>query len=128
MLALPGCTVFGRARPVVLATSAPCTPLVPSQWTAKSEDGGGVQHTPDPEPAPAAPAKPVGVELPTQGWVDYWKSMYQWAFGEQKKWINFGISESQKVEDANGRTRDAVVGIISTCEARDAAAIAKGAH
>ena len=48
----------------------------------------------------------------------------EWAFGEQRKWINFGIAEAQQVENANGRTRDAIA-IVGSCERRDAAAVKK---
>lgn len=48
--------------------------------------------------------------------------MYELALGELKKWSGFGVAEAQKVEDANGRTRDAI-GITEQCEKRDAAAV-----
>ncbi len=110
MLALPGCTVFGRAK-LVAPSSAPCADLVPTAWK------DGVAHTPDPAPAPPAP-----VVNPTTA--PDWRAMYDWALGETKKWAGFGVSEAQRVEDANGRTRDSVQ-IIGDCERRDAAAIKK---
>lgn len=118
MLALPGCTVFGGAKPNVIVSKTRCADLVPDRWTASAEQGGGVQHAPDPEPAAPAPTKPQGVEAPTATWLDYWRSMYQWALAEQKKWTGFGVAEAQKVEDANGRTRDSVK-LIGDCEDRD---------
>ncbi len=118
MLALPGCTVFGGSKPNVIVSKTRCADLVPDRWTAPADKGGGVSHAPDPEPAPPAPAKPQGVEAPTTSWLDYWKSMYQWALDEQKKWANFGVAEAQKVEDANGRTRDSVK-LVGDCEDRD---------
>ena len=41
-----------------------------------------------------------------------------------KAWIGFGVAEAGNVEIANRRTHDAM-GIVSRCEARDAAAVNK---
>lgn len=41
---------------------------------------------------------------------------------EQKKWTVFALSEANKVDQANGRTADAI-GIVGRCEARDAKAV-----
>lgn len=111
--------MFGGKRALVLASDAPCTELVPSTWL------DGVQHTPDPDPAPPAPAQPVS-SAPESAKTDYWRSMYELALGELKKWTGFGVSEYQKTEDANGRTRDSI-GIASSCEKRDAEAVKRAA-
>lgn len=50
--------------------------------------------------------------------------MYDWAMGELKSWTNYGVAETQKVEDANGRTTDSI-NIVEDCEKRDAAAVKK---
>ena len=42
-------------------------------------------------------------------------------------WEVFADAQTGKLDQANGRTRD-TVGIISRCEARDAAAMRKAAH
>jgi hypothetical protein len=55
---------------------------------------------------------------------DYWRAKYDHALGELKKWVGFGVAEAQQVENADGRTRDAVA-ITSGCEKRDAASIRK---
>jgi hypothetical protein len=68
----------------------------------------GVDHTPIPDPAPAKPADPPGV--------------LAWTLDELKKWTGFGISEAARVDQANGRTADAI-GIVARCEARDAKAV-----
>jgi len=39
-----------------------------------------------------------------------------------KSWIGFGLGEAGQLAKANWRTRDAI-GIVSRCEARDAAAV-----
>jgi hypothetical protein len=115
MLASTGCTVFGGRRAVVLAADAPCANLVPSTWAE------GVAHTPDPAPAPPAPAAPAAT-APESARTDYFRSMYELALGELRKWTSFAVSEAQNVENANGRTRDSVA-IIRGCETRDAAAV-----
>jgi hypothetical protein len=112
--------VFGGKQALVIAPEVDCAGLVPTRWRA------GVQHTPDPAPAPAQPAQPVPT-APDRTWMDYWHSMYDVTLGEQKKWVGFGVSEYQKVEDANGRTND-VIDITSDCEKRAAAAVKKAAH
>lgn len=120
MLASTGCTVFGRGRPVINAADAPCSNLVPSAWH------DGVEHTPDPAPAPAAPAQPAA-NAPEAQQTSYWRAMYELAIGELRKWTGFAVAESQRVEDANGRTRDSI-DITRQCEQRDAAAVRRAAH
>jgi len=39
-------------------------------------------------------------------------------------WVAFADAQTGKLDDANGRTRDAI-GIVERCEARDAAAVKK---
>jgi hypothetical protein len=107
--------VFGGKRALVVAADTPCAELVPTPWR------DGVAHAPDPAPAPAGPVAPAAT-APESAKTDYWRAMYEWALGETKKWTGFGVAEAQRVEDANGRTRDAI-SIISTCEKRDADAV-----
>ena len=38
------------------------------------------------------------------------------------EWVAFGDAQTAKLDQANGRTRDAI-GIVTRCEARDAAAL-----
>jgi hypothetical protein len=102
---------------VVIAPDAPCTNLVPDRWRQ------GVDHAPEPAPAPPAPAAPAS-NAPESAKTTYWKSMYDWAMGELKSWTNYGVAETQKVEDANGRTTDSI-NIVEDCEKRDAAAVKK---
>lgn len=42
-------------------------------------------------------------------------------------WIVFGDAQTGKLDQANGRTKDAI-GIVERCEQRDAAAIKKATH
>lgn len=112
---MPGCIGLRSAPPIVLAADVPCSRLVPTQWVAAPEDGGGVAHAPEPEKAAPAP-----VANPST--VDDWRRMYEWALVELKKWTGYAVAETQKVEDANGRARDQHQ-ITSECEKRDAAAI-----
>jgi hypothetical protein len=63
---------------------------------------------PMPDPAPNKPADSPGV--------------IAWTLDELKKWTGFAVSEANKVDQANGRTADAI-GIVARCEARDAAAV-----
>jgi len=44
------------------------------------------------------------------------------ALEEQKKWEVFGLETANRLDQANGRTADAI-GIIERCEERDAAAV-----
>lgn len=97
-LAVPACV----GRPVVVASASHCTSLIPAEW------GKGIEGAP--VPAPAAP-KPAGVA----------EQLAQ-AIEELKKWVGFGVDESNRREQANGRTRDAI-GIARRCEERDAAAV-----
>lgn len=115
MLASTGCTVFGGRRVAVTAADAPCTNLVPTAWH------DGVDHTPDPAPAPPAPVPPAA-NAPEAQQTGYWRAMYELAIGELRKWAGFAVAESQQVENANGRTRDAI-DITRGCEQRDAAAV-----
>jgi hypothetical protein len=121
MLASTGCTVFGgKQEALVVAANPDCAGLVPSRWRA------GVSHTKDPTPASAQPVKPANTASADQQ-IGYWRSMYELALGELKKWVGFGVSESQKVEDANGRTTD-TLDIVSDCEKRAAAAVKRASH
>lgn len=115
MLAATGCTLFGGGDSLVVAADAACTELVPSTWAE------GVEHAPDPAPAPPGPVAPAAT-APESAKTEYWRAMYGWALDELKKWTGFGVAEAQKVEDANGRTRDAIE-IVGGCERRDAAAV-----
>jgi len=76
--------------------------LIPPDWA------NGVEHTPIPAAAPPKPADQPGV--------------LAWTLDELKKWTGFGVSEANKVDQANGRTADAI-GIVGRCEARDAKAV-----
>lgn len=118
MLASTGCTVFGGKRAIVVAADTPCTNLVPTTWR------DGVAHAADPSPAKAKPAEPPA-NASDSAKAQYWQVMYDLAMEELRKWTLFGVSEAQMVEDANGRTRDAI-DIVAGCEARDAAAVKKG--
>jgi hypothetical protein len=42
-------------------------------------------------------------------------------------WIAFGDAQTGKLDQANGRTKDAIE-IVQRCEARDAAAVKKATH
>lgn len=42
-------------------------------------------------------------------------------------WIEFGDAQTGKLDQANGRTKDAI-GIVERCEARDKAAVEKGSR
>lgn len=99
MLAATAC-----ARPVVLASPSSCASLIPAEWEK------GVDGAPEPSPAEPAPATPEG--------------RYTQAIAELKKWVGFGVDESNRREQANGRTRDAI-GIVRRCEQRDADAVRK---
>lgn len=44
------------------------------------------------------------------------------AIDELKAWVGFGVEQSARVDQADGRYRDAV-GIVRRCEARDASAV-----
>jgi hypothetical protein len=120
MLASTGCTVFGGKRALVIAPEVDCAGLVPTRWR------DGVTHTADPAPAPQAPVMPAA-NAPQEQWSRYWRAMYELSLGEQKKWTGFGVSEYQKVEDANGRTND-TLDIVSDCEKRAAAAVKKASR
>lgn len=61
---------------------------------------------------------------PGQDAATLWQNRYGWALDEQKKWAAYGVSEANKVDQANGRTTDSI-GIVTRCEARDAAAVKK---
>lgn len=104
---------------MVIAPDANCPALVPDRWRQ------GVDHAPEPAPAPPAPVAPAA-NAPEVAKTAYWKSMYDWAMGELKSWTNYGVAETQKVEDANGRTTDSLH-IVEECEKRNSAAIKKAA-
>lgn len=96
-----------------MASPSACASLLPAEWAA------GVDHGDMPAPAAAMPQP-----APSQDAATLWKNRYGWALDEQKKWAAFGVSEANKVDQANGRTADAI-GIVTRCEARDAAAVKK---
>ena len=85
-----------------MASPSACTELIPAGWAK------GVDHTSLPEPAPVKPADQPGVVA--------------WTLDELKKWTGFGVSEANKLDQANGRTSD-VIGIVRRCEERDAKAV-----
>lgn len=93
----------------IVAAPSACADLLPADWK------NGVEHTSPPEPA--AP-KPQG----DQATVPFWRAMTDWTLVELKKWTGFGVSEAAKLDQANGRTADAI-GIVERCEARDAKAV-----
>jgi hypothetical protein len=99
-LAAQGCA----GNPVIVASSASCPSLVPSEWES------GVEGAP--VPAAAGP-KPATFE-----------GQLAQAIFELKAWVGFGVDESSRREQANGRYRDAM-GIIRRCTERDAAAVKK---
>lgn len=91
MLSIPLCAMLGLgacagAPPIVTASAAACSTLLPPEWR------NGVE----------------GAELP--------------AGDNVGDWIAFGDAQTGRLDQANGRTRDAI-GIVERCEARDAAAI-----
>jgi hypothetical protein len=85
-----------------VASPSACADLIPADWAK------GVDHTPIPDAAPAKPTDQPGI--------------LAWTLDELKKWTGFGVSEAAKVDQANGRTADAI-GIVARCEARDAKAV-----
>jgi hypothetical protein len=99
--------------PAILASPSACASLLPADWA------NGVAHTDLPAAAPAMPQPAPGHDAAT-----LWQNRYGWALDEQKKWASFGVSEANKLDQANGRTADAI-GIVERCEARDAAAVNK---
>lgn len=98
LLAVAGCA----GSPVIVASPSACTDLIPVDWAK------GVDHTPAPDPAPPKPTDQPGIVA--------------WTLDELKKWTGFGVSEANKVDQANGRTADAI-GIAKRCEERDAKAV-----
>lgn len=98
MLAVAGCA----HSPVIVASPSACADLLPKEWEA------GVAHTDIPDAAPPKPADQPGI--------------IAWTLDQLKVWTGFGVSEANKVDQANGRTADAI-GIVRRCEARDAAAV-----
>lgn len=85
-----------------MASPSACASLLPDSWSS------GVDHTDIPEAAPPKPADPAG--------------QVNWTLAELKKWTGFGVSEANKLDQANGRTADAI-DIVGRCEARDAVAV-----
>lgn len=88
LLAMPVFALSACAPPIVTASAAGCSQLVPDSWKA------GVAGAPIPD------GNTVG------------------------DWISFGDAQTGKLDQANGRTADAI-GIVERCEARDAAAVKK---
>lgn len=90
--------------PAIVSAPSACADLIPTDWAE------GVAHEDLPAPAPARPADKDGV--------------IAWTLDELKKWTGFGVGEANRLDQANGRTRDAV-GIVRRCEERDARAVEK---
>jgi len=86
LLATPACAPFVGGRPIVTASAAACSSLLPTEWRQ------GV----------------AGADLPTGDTVG--------------DWIAFGDAQTGKLDQANGRTRDAI-GIVERCETRDTQAL-----
>jgi hypothetical protein len=103
MLAVAACV----GSPVIVATPSACSTLLPDEWKK------GVEHAPTPDAAPAKPSDQTG--------------LIAWTLNELKKWTGFGVDEASRVDQANGRTKDAI-GIVERCESRDAAAQKKATH
>jgi hypothetical protein len=99
-LAVAGCA----GSPVIVATPSACSELLPTEWEQ------GVEHAPTPEAAPAKPADQSG--------------LLAWTLNELKKWTGFGVDEANRVDMANGRTKDSI-GIVKRCEERDRKAVQK---
>jgi hypothetical protein len=100
MLAVAGCV----GSPVIVATPSACSTLLPAEWEQ------GVGHAASPDAAPAKPTDQPG--------------LLAWTLNELKKWTGFAVEEAAHVDQADGRTKDAI-GIVERCEARDAAAVKK---
>jgi hypothetical protein len=86
LLAMLACAACAGGPPIVTASAADCSSLVPEEWKQ------GV----------------AGAELPVGDVL--------------ADWIVFGDAQTGKLDQANGRTRDAI-GIVERCESRDAEAI-----
>jgi hypothetical protein len=97
-LAAPACV----GRPVVVAKSSDCASLVPGEWEK------GVEGAPIPAASPPKPAT-LADQLAQ-------------AIDQLKSWVGFGVDESNRRVQANGRTKDAI-DIIRRCEERDRQAV-----
>jgi hypothetical protein len=102
LLAVAGCA----GSPVIVASPSACAELIPAEWA------NGVDHTPASGCCACQAYGSAGI--------------LAWTLDELKKWTGFGVSEAAKVDQANGRTADAI-GIVARCEARDAKAVKAGA-
>ena len=98
MLAVTACA----GSPVIVASPSACADLIPADW----EKGVGQAEIPAPAPPKAAT---VGEQLAQ-------------AVDELKAWVGFGVEQGARIDQADGRTRDAI-GIVRRCEARDATAV-----
>ena len=88
LFAMLACAACAGGPPIVAASAAGCSSLLPPEWEQ------GVAGAPLPE------GNSVG------------------------DWVAFGDAQTGKLDQANGRTTDAI-GIVKRCEARDAAALKK---
>ena len=86
LLAMLACAACAGGPPIVAASAASCSSLVPDNWKQ------GV----------------AGADLPIGNVL--------------ADWIAFGDAQTGKLDQANGRTADAI-SIVQRCEARDAAAV-----
>lgn len=83
----PGLTACAGGPPIVTASAAECSGLIPAEWKA------GV----------------AGAQLPAE----------RSTVGE---WIAFADAQTGRLDQANGRTRDAIL-IVERCEARERDAV-----
>jgi hypothetical protein len=87
-----------------VTTPIACSSLVPAEWEKGVE---GAALPPLAEPASGDKAKELVQTLDAL-----------------KNWTEFGLFQTVKLDQANGRTRDAI-GIVRRCEERDRAAVRK---
>ncbi len=102
LLAVTACA----SSPVIVADPSACADLVPADWAK------GVPGAAPPASLPPVPAAATAAEQLAQAMIGL------------KSWTAFGVDQSNRLDQANGRTADAI-GIIARCEARDAAAVRK---
>lgn len=99
---MPGCA----GSPVILAGPSACADLIPAEWSK------GVPGAEPPAPIPDLPVTaPIADQL-------------KQALAGMKSWTSFGVDQSNRLDQANGRTADAI-GILRRCEERDRAAVKK---
>jgi hypothetical protein len=99
-LAAAGCA----GSPVIVASPSACSKVLPAEWEK------GVGHAESPPPAPP---KPQGLQ-----------AQIDWTLEQLKIWTGFAVDEANRVDQADGRTRD-TIGIVRRCEERDAEAVSK---